>query len=218
MRDKLDVLKLNSEAWDKIASKFEKERPEWLEKQNPLFRVFCASLPKDGNVLDVGSGTGLPYDKLLAEMGFKVFGIDISLNMVNIAQKNVPDARFKQLSMTEINFAQSFDGILSSFSMLLVEPEKFKDVAKRISQALKNGGIFYLSLNEPWEEGVDIDCYEYTIIEIMGEKMYSRPYSEQEINEIFSPLGMKILRIHREMIVSELFGTEHTISFIIKKQ
>jgi SAM-dependent methyltransferase len=135
--------------------------------------------------------------------------------MVKIAQHNVPKAKFIQLSMTDLNYHQKFDGILSSFSMLLLDPPTFCDVAKRIVRSLKKGGVFYLSLNEPWEEGVDVDSE--VIVEIMGEKMYSRAYSEQELLDIFIPLGMELLKLDRITQNSEIFGIEHTITLIFKK-
>jgi hypothetical protein len=75
--------------------------------------------------------------------------------------------------------------------------------------------VFYLSLNEPWEEGVDVDSE--VIVEIMGEKMYSRAYSEQELLDIFIPLGLELLKLDRTTQNSEIFGIEHTITLIFKK-
>jgi len=217
MTNKVNLLELNRQAWNKIAYNYEKHRPKWLDKHNPLFEYFCANLPKSSYVLDLGSGTGLPYAKSLIERGFKVLGIDLSKNMVNIAQKNVPGAKFIQLSMTKLDYKNRFEGMLSSFSMLSLDPKQIKEVSIRVAKALKKEGLFYLSLNEPPEEFLDIDNYTYTIIEIMGQKMYSRPYTEEEISKIFSPLGMKLLKLHREIQVSDLFGEEHTISFVFKK-
>ena len=212
-----NILNLNKKAWDNIADKYEKHRPDWLEKPHPLFEFFCLNLPRDSYVLDIGSGTGLPNAKLLIQKGFKVLGIDISNEMIKVAQKNVPRAQFIQLSMTDLSYEKMFEGVISSFSMLHLEPKQFKSVAKRIIRALKKDGIFFLLLNEPLGEDGDIDETYETIIEIMGQKMYSRPYYESEVVNIFNPLGMKLIKTYREIQVSELFGEEHTLSFVFKK-
>ena len=212
----IDVISLNKKAWNNISESYDKFRPEWSEDSSILFDFFCNNLPKNSIVLDLGCGTGLPYAKRLVEKGYDVIGVDISPNMVKIAQNNVPLANFMQLSMTNLNFQNKFNGIISSYSMLLLDPITFHDVAKRIVRSLQKGGIFYLSLNEPWEEDADIDSE--VIVEILGEKVYSRAYSELEILDIFFPLGMELLKLHRNIQESEIFGIEHTLTLIFKKR
>ena len=144
MKDNLNIIKLNQKAWNNAAKNYDKE---FHGKIHNLFNYFCEILPKEGYILDLGSGTGLPYSKLLIEKGFKVLGIDLSTEMVKIARKNVPKVKFRQLSMTELNYSNKFDGIFSSYSMLLLNPKLFKFTAEKICKALKKGGIFYLCLN-----------------------------------------------------------------------
>ncbi|MFX1353724.1 MAG: class I SAM-dependent DNA methyltransferase [Promethearchaeota archaeon] len=212
MRNRIDIISLNKRAWNNLAERYEQIG---YGKINPLVEYFCEKLPKSGYILDLGSGTGIPYTKFMIERGFRVLGIDISEKMIEIAQKNVPQATFKQLSMTNINFENEFNGVFSSYSMLLLNPPLFRDVAKRIVCSLKNRGLFYLSLNEPRIKNVNLD--DEVFIEIMGAKMYSRPYTEEEVLEIFKPLGMNHLKIYREVQSSKEFGVEYMIAFIFEK-
>ncbi|MFW9999853.1 MAG: class I SAM-dependent methyltransferase [Candidatus Hermodarchaeota archaeon] len=211
MKEDLDIVKLNKEAWDNAAESYNQESHGNIYS---LFNYFCENLPKKGYILDLGSGTGLPYAKLLTEKGFDVLGIDLSSEMIKISKKNVPSAKFKEMSMTDLNFKNEFDGIFSSYSMLLLNPKLFKETARKIVQALKTGGLFYLCLNAPWIEGIDID--KDVIIEFKGRKMYSRPYSMKEILDIFIPLGMKLLKFKNEIITSETWGKENMNTFIFK--
>jgi len=209
MDGKINIISLNKKAWNNVAEKYAKAK---YTSSNPLIEYFCNNVLI---VLDLGSGTGLPFAKLFVEKGFKVIGLDISSKMIKIAQKNVPLANFKELSMTDLDYDKKFDGVFSSYSMLLLNPQLFKDVANRIAKSLKNNGLFYLSLNEPRTEGEDVD--KEVIVEIMDEKMYSRAYREEEILTIFSPLGMKPLKIHHKIHTSKEFGIEHMIAFVFKK-
>lgn len=209
LKDDFDIIKLNNKAWDKAAKTYDKE---FHGKIYTLFNDFCEKLTKGGYILDLGSGTGLPYAKLLIEKGFKVLGIDISAEMIKIARKNVPKAKFKEMSMTDLNYKKEFDGIFSSYSMLLLNPLLFKETAKKIVQALKKGGVFYLCLNGPWVEGTDLN--KDVLIEFKGEKMYSRAYSKEEILNVFIPLGMKLLKFNREIITSETWGKENMNTYI----
>ncbi len=211
LKDDFYILQLNKKAWDNAAKTYDKEFHGQIYS---LFNDFCDQLPKGAYILDLGTGTGLPYAKLLIEKGFKVLGIDISTEMINIARKNVPEARFKEISMTDINYKKKFDGIFSSYSMLQLNPHLFKETAIKIVQALIKGGIFYLCLNGPWVDGIDLD--EDVIIDFKGNKMYSRPYSRQEILNIFIPLGMKLLKFEVEIVTSESWGKENMNTYVFK--
>ena len=213
MNKKVDIISLNKQAWTRVADKYDKVN---YVNINPLFYYFYENLPKGAYILDLGSGTGKPYAKLLVERGFNVLGIDISPRMVELARKYVPQAEFVELSMTEIEFKSMFDGVFSSYTMLLLDPPLFEDVAKRIVRSLKKGGLFYLSLNETGEEGADVD--KEVFVEIMGENMYSRAYSKEEVLKMFSNMGMELLKFYRETLTSKEFGIEHSTVYVFKKK
>ena len=212
MDKKLNIISLNRKAWNNVAEKYDNAK---YSKLNSAIDFFCRELPERGSILDIGSGTGLPFAKLFLEKGFDYLGVDISSQMIKIAQKNVPLAKFKEMSMTDLDYDKKFDGVFSHYSMLLLNPQLFKDVAKRIAKSLKENGLFYLSLNEPMVKDADLD--EDVICEIMGETMYSRAYTEEEILDVFTPLGLKKLQIYRETQNSEEFGTEYMIVFVFQK-
>lgn len=206
------ILDLNRKAWDNLAEIYDERS---ISPISEVFVEFTESLPKGGSVLDLGCGTGIPYTKYLADHGFNVTGVDLSNEMVKVATSNVPEASFVTMSMTDLPYENEFDGVISSFSMLLLPPELFKQAAKRTHTALKKGGYIYISLNEPVSESSDPDSEVF--VKIMGQEMYSRAYTVMEIEETFTPLGFKQVKFHRETQVSKEFGEEHVIEFIFKK-
>lgn len=208
----MNVLNLSRKAWDNIGSKAAHNNIS--KKYSELFDLFCDKLPKQGKVLDFGCGPGIPFAKKLVEQGFEVTGVDISEAMIQEAKKNVPEAEFIRTSMTEVEFKQEFDGIFSGYSMLCLDPKNFKLAATKAVEALKPGGLFFLSLNEPSPEGHNEE-EDYT--ELMGESAYSRPYTEKEIREIFEPLSMKVNIVERESISSPEYGDEHTLLVLMEK-
>ena len=52
---------------------------------------------------------------------------------------------------------------------------------------------------------------------VMGQDMYSRAYSVEEIESMFEPLGFTQVGFNRVVHVSEEFGEEHVIEFIYQK-
>jgi len=154
------ILDLNKKAWDNLAENYDERK---IHPISDTLKKFIGHIPVKGHILDLGCGTGLPYTKYLVEKGFRVTGIDLSGEMVKLASRNIPEASFLQRSMTDMVFKAEFDGVVSSFSMLLLSPDMFEDVAKRIHMALKNMGLLYLSLNEPpnLSEDADEEACEY---------------------------------------------------------
>jgi len=207
------VIELNKRAWDNIAKNYDNRTKQELSQ---TFKEFILLIPTNGKILDLGCGTGLPHTRYLVEKGFDVTGVDLSGEMVKIAMMNVPEATFFIQSMNEIMYEEEFQGVMSSFSMLLLTPELFKETASRIHSALKQGGFFYLSLNESSDVSVDSDSDVY--VNIMGEEMYSRAYTLSEIEEVFLPLGFKVAGFNRLVHVSPEFGEEHVIEFIFEKE
>ena len=60
--------------------------------------AFITQLPSGAHVLDVGCGSGVKSEYLIAH-GFKVTGIDISDKRLDIARREVPEGEFRVLSM-----------------------------------------------------------------------------------------------------------------------
>jgi len=210
----MDIVKLNKKAWDEIG---EKTASPYIKHKKYLevFNLFCSKLPRNASILDLGCGPGIPFTKELVKRGFNVKAIDISDTMIKVARKNVPEAKYIRVSMTNINFADEFNGIFSGYTMLCLDPKNFRIAAKKAVKSLKRGGFFFLALNEPPPEGHD-ESENYTII--MGQQIYSRPYTEDEVRDVFTKLNMKIIKVARETVNSKAYGNEYTLLVLMQKQ
>ena len=207
----MDIIDLNKKGWNKIG---EKTASPYLNGGNYIlvFDEFCSKLPKDGVVLDLGCGPGVPVTKELVKRGFKVKAIDFSEEMIKIAKTNVPQASFEKISMTEIDYKNEFDGVIASYTMLCLDPGNFDIAASKISRSLKKGGFFFIALNEPIQEYTEEDYYT----KIDGQTIYSRPYSEDEIRDIFSKYSMDVVQVKREIYNSDMYGKEHCLIMLLK--
>jgi len=79
---KRNIVELNRIACNRVADRYAKSG---YSRITPIFEYFCDQLKPKCRILDVGSGTGLPFAKFLVDRGFTVIGIDISSRMIEIA-------------------------------------------------------------------------------------------------------------------------------------
>jgi SAM-dependent methyltransferase len=203
---------LRRTAWDSIGSLV---GSPYLENATflSIYDRFCNQLPPSASVLDLGCGTGVPISRDLIERGFEVVGVDFSSEMVSLAMANCPDATFLTASMTDIDFEDTFDGVLAISSMLSLRQEEFRATARVIARALKPNGYLLVTLNEPIA-GVQAGVETYVI---GTQTVYARAYTENEVRQAFAGLGMKVETVDREVITSELYGREHMIAFVMSK-
>jgi ubiquinone/menaquinone biosynthesis C-methylase UbiE len=149
----MNVKEIVMNGYNKIASDYYNHRD--LSKFNDLLERFVDLLPEKGHVLDAGCGAGIPASKYLVNKGLKVTGIDISDSMLEMARKNVPNTNFLKMDMKELDFDNdTFDGLISVYSLFHIPKEDHSLVFKRFHEVLKLGGILMINTGLNESEGV----------------------------------------------------------------
>ena len=104
---------------------------------------------KGKKILDFGCGTGI-YAKKLTQKGARVYGFDVSEEMLGIAKKHAPKVTFKLGSGYNIPFNEKFDIVLAS--LVLDYFEDWNKVFRQVNKVLKSGGLFIFSIGNPIAE------------------------------------------------------------------
>lgn len=106
-----------------------------------------------GCALDVACGTG-KISKILLDLGFKkVYGLDASRDMLDIAKRNLAKygKRFETIEkdMVLIDQQEQFDFIVSFYDSInyLLDPSQVDKLLGRFEKALKPGGIVLFDVN-----------------------------------------------------------------------
>lgn len=128
---------------------------ERAEKES-AFVARALSLTPGASVLDLCCGQGR-HSVQLAKRGFKVIGLDLNAEYLDLASKAAEEAKVKIDTVTgdmrEIPFENKFDAIVnmySSFGYLESEAEDLR-VLESAAKALKDGGQLLLDmLNREW--------------------------------------------------------------------
>jgi ubiquinone/menaquinone biosynthesis C-methylase UbiE len=168
--------------YDRLGNLYTAEREKadnWKE-----VKAFTSLLPANGRVLDVGSGTGIPIARHLAQAGFEVVGIDFSKTMVTAARGNVPDATFQQMNMTAIDLpSESFDGVISTYAIIHVPREMHAGIFRSFHSILKSRGVMLVSVASwAWEE----------FAEYMGVEMFWSHFGPDKTQSLITEAGFDI--------------------------
>ena len=124
----------------------------------------------EGEVLELGCGTGRVALKL-AEDGFKITGLDLSENMLEIFSEKLKNNMYKDNitlvkgNMAEFNLRKKFSLIIAPFRAFqaLTEEEDIVSSLDCIKEHLLDDGIFILNVFRPYKELDETWCYDEVV-------------------------------------------------------
>lgn len=111
---------------------------------------------KGTDLLDVACGTGNHAQYL--QNSFKIVGLDINTDMMEIAKDKVPKMELILGDMKKLDLKREFDVIICMFSSINyhIDLNELEKTFKRFYDHLKDGGVLIFDLGfctENWEEG-----------------------------------------------------------------
>jgi len=135
------------DTYDKIASEYANC---WLD--DPVMKdslaKFIDYLPQDSLVIDVGCGIGRDT-KYLIDRGINTIGVDISMGMLRVAKRLMPDGNFFLMDMRTLGFLdETFKGIWACASVVHLPKYFLSIVLGEFNRILKKDGILFLSMQE----------------------------------------------------------------------
>jgi len=151
-----------------------------------LLGDFIDVLSPDAKVLDAGCGAGIPISKMLAEH-FDVTGVDFSEAQIELAQKNVPNAKFFCEDMTRLKFRKgTFDGICSYYAIIHIPREEHQLLLANFHHMLKTGGVALLCLGA--QNLIDDIDENY-----LGTRMYWSHFDSETYRNMIKELGFAMI-------------------------
>lgn len=113
----------------------------WLNEMEAIKKKICV---KNGKILEIGCGTGALLKTFENEM--KIFGVDYSNSMIEIASRAIPNGIFKNYDASKIKFRQNFFDTVVIFSCIQYFPDNkyLTKVLNKVDNVLKKNGTLYL--------------------------------------------------------------------------
>ena len=121
---------------------------------------FIKYLCADALIIDIGAGSGRDI-KYFLDRGYKVEGLDASLEMCKLASK-FTGVDVKCQKIQEWNPNCCYHGIWANASLLHLTIEEVCDFVKRLPQYLNDGGVVYMSFKSGINTGIDVEGRYFT--------------------------------------------------------
>ena len=175
--------------YDKISGEYSNYRVQ-SNKELEMLHNFSNKLPKGGKILDVGCGSGYPIHKILLEddATFQITGIDFSEKQLEKAKISFPCVQYSKQDIRQIEFpSETFDGIISIYTMFNIPRDEHLDVLKSLYKLLKVGGSAMIQL------GYRNMCVEDYYFKFLGEEHYVSCYGPDANVNLLKDAGFKDL-------------------------
>jgi ubiquinone/menaquinone biosynthesis C-methylase UbiE len=204
----MDYKNLVKTGYDKIANQYLSSRTTDSPDVH-LLGDFIELLSPGAKVLDAGCGAGIPITQILAEH-FDVTGVDFSASQIELAKKNVPNAKFICEDITDLHFPESFfDGICSYYAIIHIPRAEHPALLEKFYRMLHTGGLALLCLGA--EHLVD-DIEE----NFLGAPMYWSHFDSGTYLKMLKEIGFSLIW-SKHVKDSTCEGAGHLFVLIQKK-
>lgn len=146
----MDINKLSIDTFNKLAVEYQRKFMNVAAYHDTL-DLFCNSIANhQAHILELGCGPGNVTRYVLSQRpDFRLLGIDLAPNMLQLAQANNPSAQFQLLDCRAIRqLPMTFDALLCGFCLPYLSKAEAVQLIADAAALLNLGGVLYLSSME----------------------------------------------------------------------
>ena len=107
-----------------------------------LIKEIC-SYQNPCRILEVAIGDGFPYSSSLDDLGYDVYGIDISPIHVNMVSESLPNVKVVECDAENLTFKDGFFDVVFCFRSTWYFPDIIKSISEMIRVTRRNGLIIF---------------------------------------------------------------------------
>jgi cyclopropane fatty-acyl-phospholipid synthase-like methyltransferase len=165
---------------------------EIREFEEQLFEKLFDRIHEDSRILDLGCGTGEPFDRFMVDKGFDVKGVDLVEKHIYAAREHVPEAEFTQGDFFDVDSEiEKFEAVVSLYAVFHLPREKHEKFFEHVHGLLKEDGAILVTVG-----GEEMD--EYTEEDWSGSEMVWSSYSQERSLKIIEDAGFEVAETYEE--------------------
>ena len=166
-----DLTQSIRESYDRLAEEYARRIFNELQRKvldRELLDRFAAAVAGHGDICDMGCGPG-HVARYLRDAGAKIFGLDLSPQMLEQARKLNPDISFREGNMLALDLPDgSLAGIAAFYAIVNIPHEALPIVFREMARVLQPGGLLLLAFhvgdqtiheNELWGQPIAMDFF-----------------------------------------------------------
>jgi len=178
------------------------------------FDLFCNNIPKENaEILEIACGPGNITKYLLnIRPDFKILGIDLAPNMIELARINNPGAEFEVMDCREIGLLPNkYDAIMCGFCLPYLSKEESIKLINDATLQLKSDGVLYISTMEDdySKSGIQTNSY--------GDQIFMYFHQSDYLTQALEANGFKIIDLTRQDYPTQ-GGTKTTDLLILARK
>jgi ubiquinone/menaquinone biosynthesis C-methylase UbiE len=209
------LLQKTQEDYNQIADDFSRYREKPWEEARFLFDNYIKSGDK---VLDLGCGSG-QYFEFLKDKNVEYVGVDFSEELIKIARKKYPEAKFQTADALNLPFSDDYFDKVYAIALLHNIPSKeFRIKAlKEVKRVLKKRGLLIFTVWNLWQKRKTRNLiYKFTLLKILGKSKldfkdilmnwqninncYLHCFTKNELIKLVKEVGFNIIKIGKFLV------------------
>ncbi len=113
---------------------------------NGKIRALAKTLPKNANILDLGTGLG-GNSIFLYKQGFRVTCIDTDKEVIDEIKKQYPKINALNQNILDFNFSKEGYDLIACINVLhFLELKDIREIIRNVIKSLKKDGLFFLTV------------------------------------------------------------------------
>lgn len=209
----MDKTQIAVSVFDKYADMYQNKFMN-VDLYGDALDVFCDNLSAtQSNILELACGPGNITKYILNKRpGLQLLGTDLSPNMIALARKNNPTAKFQILDSRQLlSLEQKFDGVICGFLFPYLSKDEVLQLIIDISLVLNKQGLIYISTME--------DDYHKSGFEkgSAGDEIFMHYHEEKYLRVCLEKNNFELISLHRKQYTPEGKAPVTDLIMIAKK-
>lgn len=162
------------------------------EEEEQLFQELFERIPDEGKILDLGCGTGEPFDRYIVDQDYKLKGVDLVEKHIYAAREHVPEGDFFQGDFFDVDpEREKFDAVVSFYAIFHLPREEHGKLFDHINDLLREDGKILVTM-----AGGEMD--EHSEEDWAGSDMVWSSYKQEKSLEIIEDSGFEVVETYEE--------------------